>query len=158
MKATEQMASKRALKAMEIADNLRREVDMERESGIALKAQVGVLSKRLEDAKSLRLATVKLYAGTLEQFGGSTPPLPSESLAFSLLSWMKANFMKLPDFVYGAVDFGALASTMNFVKMLAQDDCPHVNVVRERDLGGLADLRTTSREVWKSVRHFMKSF
>jgi hypothetical protein len=31
---------------------------------------------------------------------------------------MKANFLKLPDFVGGAVDFGALASATNFYKML----------------------------------------
>ena len=81
MKATE-----RALKAIEIADNLRKEVDAERESGAALKAQVDMLSKRLEDAKSNGLAAAELYVGALEQFGGSMPPLPSEPLAFNIFS------------------------------------------------------------------------
>ena len=74
-------------------------MDAERESGVALKAQVDVLSKRLEDVKSIGLAVAELYVGALEQFGGSTPPLPSEPLAFSIFSWLKSNFMKLPDFV-----------------------------------------------------------
>ena len=66
--------------------------------------------------------------------------------------------MKLPDFVNGVVDFGALAPATNLSKVLAQDGCPHVNDVREMDLGGLVDLATTSGEVQKSVHHFMKSF
>jgi hypothetical protein len=45
--------------------------------------------------------------------------LPSDPSAFNILSWMKANFEKLPDFVGGAVDFGALASATNLSKMLA---------------------------------------
>ena len=71
---------------------------------------------------------------------------------------MKANFLKLPDFVGSAIDFGALASTTNLSKMLAQDDCPHAKDVKERDLEGLADLGVTSRDVKRSVHHFMKLF
>ena len=82
-----------------MGNNLRREVDAERESGVALKAQVDVLSKRLEDAKCIGLVVAKLYVGALEQFGGSTPPLPSVPSAFSIFSWLKANFLKLPNFV-----------------------------------------------------------
>ena len=40
-------------------------MDAERESGVALKAQVDVLSKRLEDAKSIGLAEAELYVGAL---------------------------------------------------------------------------------------------
>ena len=72
-KAAERLAAERALKAIEAGDNLRREVDAERESGIALRTQVDVLSKRLEDAKSIGLAMAELYVGALEQFGGSMP-------------------------------------------------------------------------------------
>ena len=107
------------LMAIEAGDNLRKEVDAERESGVALKAQVDVLSKRLEDVKSIGLAVAELYVGALEQFGGSTLPLPSEPSAFSIFSWLKANFMNLPNFVGGAVDFGALAFATNLSKMLA---------------------------------------
>ena len=72
-RAAERLAAERSLKAIEVGDNLRREVDAERESGVALKEQVDVLSKRLEDAKSIELATAELYMGALEQFGGSMP-------------------------------------------------------------------------------------
>ena len=66
MKAAEQLAAERVLKAIETADNLCNEVDVERESGAALKVQVDMLSKHLEDAKSIGLATAKLYVGALE--------------------------------------------------------------------------------------------
>ena len=48
---------------------------------------------------------------------------------------MKANFVKLPNFVGGIVDFGALASAINLSKMLLQDGCWHVEGMQERDLG-----------------------
>ena len=66
--------------------------------------------------------------------------------------------MKLPDFVGGAVDFGALASATNLSKMLAQDGCPHTKDLKERDLEGPADLGTPSHDIRRSVHHFMKSF
>ena len=119
MKAAKQLAVERALKAIEMADNLRNEVDAERLSGAALKAQVDMLSKRLEDAKSIGLAVAELYVGALEQFRGSTSPLPSKPSVFNIFSWMKANFMKLPYFVGGVVNFGALACATNLSKMLA---------------------------------------
>jgi hypothetical protein len=37
-KAAEQLAAERTLKAIEMADNLRKAMDIERESGVALKA------------------------------------------------------------------------------------------------------------------------
>jgi hypothetical protein len=36
--------------------------------------------------------------------------LPSDPSAHGIFSWMKSNFAKLPGFVGGAVDFGALSS------------------------------------------------
>jgi hypothetical protein len=79
-------------------------------------------------------------------------------LAFNIFSWMKDHFEKLPAFVGGAIDFGALAYAMNFAKMLAQDGCKHVEGVKERDLEGPSDLGATSRSVRRSGRNFMKSF
>jgi uncharacterized protein YlxW (UPF0749 family) len=64
-KAAEQLATERALKAIETADNLCREVDAERKSSAALKAQVDILTKRLEDAKATGLAIAELYVGAL---------------------------------------------------------------------------------------------
>ena len=108
--------------------------------------------------KSIGLAAAELYVGALEQFGGSILSLPSESLAFSIFSWLKANFMNLPDFVGGAMDFGALPSAINLSKMLVQDGCPHTRGMKERDLEGPANLGATSHDIRRSVRHFMKSF
>jgi hypothetical protein len=79
-------------------------------------------------------------------------------LAFSIFSWIKANFEKLPAFVGGVVDFGTLASATNLAKMLVQDSCTHVKGVKEKDLGGPSDLRATSRGMRRLVRNFMKSF
>ena len=83
-KAAEQMAAERTIKANETVDNLRKEVDAERESSAALKAQVDMLTKHLKDAKSIGLAVAKLYVSALERFGGSTSSLPSEPSAFSI--------------------------------------------------------------------------
>ena len=71
---------------------------------------------------------------------------------------MKANFEKLHAFVGGAIDFGALASAMNFAKMLAQDGYKHVKGIKEKDLGGPSNLGVTSCDVRRSAHDFMKSF
>jgi hypothetical protein len=71
---------------------------------------------------------------------------------------MNANFEKLPPFVGGAVDFGALASTTNFAKMPAQDGCKNVEGVKERDLEGPSDLGATFSQCKRLARNFMKSF
>ena len=77
-KVVEQLTVECALKALETASNLLKEVDAERESGASLKAQVDILTKRLEDAKAIGLAAAELYSNALSQFGGSgvTSPLP----------------------------------------------------------------------------------
>ena len=150
-KALEQLAVECALKAIETADNFCKEVDAERESDFAFKAQVDMLSKHLEDAKSIGLAAAKLYVHALEQFGGSTSPLPSEPSVFNIFSWMKANFLKLCDFVGGVVDFAALASATNLSKMLAQDGYLHAKDMKERDLEGPANLGATSHDIRRSV-------
>ena len=96
--------------------------------------------------------------GTLEQFGGSTSALPTEPSAFNIFSWMKANFVKLRDFISGGVDFRAVASATNFSNILALDGCLHINGMQERDLEGPGELGALSRGVRRSVHNFMKSF
>ena len=76
------------------------------------------MTKRLEDASVVGLATAQLYTNVLGQFGGTTSSLPEEPSALNILTWLKSNLAKLLDFVGGAVDFGALASATNFSKML----------------------------------------
>ena len=117
-----------------------------------------MLTKHLKDTKAIGLTAAELYVGALKQFRGSTSSLPSEPSAFNIFSWMKANFLKLPDFVGGAIDFGALASATNLSKMLTKDVCPHAKDVKKRDLKGPIDLGATSRDIRRSVCHFMKSF
>ena len=85
-KAVDQQAAERTLKAIEMAENLRKEVDAERESSVALKALVDMLTKCLEDAKVVGLATAELYMGALGQFGATTSSLPPDPSAFSILS------------------------------------------------------------------------
>ena len=72
--------------------------------------------------------------------------MPSEPSAFNIFSWMKADFEKLPTFVGGAIDFGALATTTNFAKMLAQDGCKHVEGVKE---GPWGPIRPRSDFSWR---------
>ena len=111
-------AAEWALKVNETIKSLHKEVEAERQSNATLGAQVNLLTKRLEDASAIGLAVAELYIKSLGQFGGVTSPLPSEPSAYNILSLLKSNFVKLPDFVGGAIDFGALSAATNFSKML----------------------------------------
>jgi hypothetical protein len=72
---------------------------------------------------------------------------------------MKSNFAKLPDFVGGAIDFGALSATTNLSKMLTESSCSHVEVLKEKiDIESPAKLRETFQGISRLVRNFMKSF
>jgi hypothetical protein len=101
---------------------------------------------------------VDMYIAALWQFGGSTSDLLEEPSAFSLFAWLKAHLEKLPAFVRGAVDFGALVGATNFAKMLAQKGCPHMESIQEEKLEGPSDLGTTPCSLRRSVQNFMKSF
>jgi hypothetical protein len=59
-KAAEALAIERVLKTIDIADNLRKEIDSERESSTALKAQVHPLNKHLEATKEAGLSVMKM--------------------------------------------------------------------------------------------------
>jgi hypothetical protein len=124
-KATEELALERAAKANEICESLHKEIEVERQSSASLESQVTLLSKRLEDASALGLSTAELYASMVGQFGGITPTLPEEPSAYNLFCWLKSNFVKLPDLIGRAMDFGTLASATNFLKMLGQIGCLH---------------------------------
>jgi hypothetical protein len=77
--------------------------------------------------------------------------MPKEPTSFTLLSWLKAHVEKLPDFVGGAVDFGALASAINFAKMLAQGGCTHTESIKKEKLSGPSDLGVTSPTLRRSI-------
>ena len=118
-----------------------------------------MLTKRLEDAKAVGLATAEVYISALGQFGCVTSSLPPGPSAFSIFSLMKSNFTKLPNFIGGAVDFGALSTITNFTKMLAQSGYTHIEGFKEKkDIKNPVALEETSRGLSRLVRNFMKPF
>jgi hypothetical protein len=123
-KGAEALTVEHALKVNKTSKNLRRELDAEKQSSLALQQQVNMLSARLKAAEELALATARAYSAILGEFGDNTYALSEEPSAFNLLSWLKAHVEKLPSFVGGAVDCGALARATNFAKMLAHGGCP----------------------------------
>ena len=72
---------------------------------------------------------------------------------------MKSNFVKQPEFVGGAVDFGALSCATNLCKTLGKVGCTHIVSLKEREeFEGPLELGGSSREVTKSIKNFMKHF
>jgi len=71
-KAMEELALAHVQKAEDSNDNLRKEVEAERSSGAALAAQVSLLTKRLEEAKTVGLTVAEMYRAALAGFGGAT--------------------------------------------------------------------------------------
>jgi hypothetical protein len=79
----EALAAQRASKATETVERLRKEIDAEKKSGLALQQQVGLLTKHLEAAKELGQTVVDMYIVALWPFGSSTSDLPEEPTVFS---------------------------------------------------------------------------
>lgn len=65
---------------------------------------------------------------------------------------------KLLAFVGGLVDFGALAGTTNFAKMLAHGRCSHTDGIRKEKTREPSVLGPTSDSLRKSIRNIMSSF
>jgi hypothetical protein len=128
------VSAERASKAARTAESLRKAIDAEKELGLMLQQQVGLLTRCLEATKELGLTMVKMYVDTLGQFGSSTFDLPEEPTAFSLFTWRKAHLEKLPTFIGGAADFGALAGTTNFAKMVHRGGVLIWIVLKRRNL------------------------
>lgn len=123
-------------KANETTNNLHREIKAEKQSSLALQQQVGLLTKRLEAVEALGLVTARMYADALGQFGGTTSDLPEGPTAFNLLSWLKAHVQKLPSFVGGAVDYGALAGPPTMRRCYLVGVVPKVRASKRRNLRG----------------------
>jgi hypothetical protein len=96
-----------------------------------------------------------MYVAALGQFGGSTSDMLEEPTAFSLLSWLKAHVEKLPTFVEGAANFGALTGATNYAKMLARGDCTHTEIIKKEKLSGPSDLGATSPTLRRSIKNYM---
>ena len=70
---------------------------------------------------------------------------------------MKSSVAKLPEFVGGAVDFGALSCATNLCKTLGKVGCMHVVSLNEREeFEGPSELGGSLRDVSKSIKNFMK--
>lgn len=158
-KAAEQLALERALKANNMAEGLRKEIDAEKASSASLVTQIELLNKRFDDPKAAGLEAAKVYIDTLGQFGGVTPPVPDDSSAFDLFAWMKRNFAKLPDFVGEVGDFAALSSTTNLSKTLQKAGCDHIKgLEKEKAFASPAELGDRSAGLPKAVKNFIRGF
>jgi hypothetical protein len=71
---------------------------------------------------------------------------------------LKAHVEKLPSFVGGTVDFGALAEATNFAKMLAHGGCPYAEGFKTEKLVELSVLGDTSDSLQKCICNFMSTF
>jgi len=141
----------RAKKAEDIADRLCKELDAERVSAAAMQTQ-------LQKAKANAAAVIRLYSGSLAQFGGSTSAPPSDGDVGVSLAWLKSHVSMLPEFVGGAVDFGALAAVNSFARLLLRGGCSHTEVVTKEEFSSPEDVSEASSGLRKSVRNFISSF
>ena len=90
-----------------------------------MSGRVDLLQKHLEEARVASVLAAELYRAALASFGGATSPLPADACAYGILAWFKENVAKLPEFVGGAMDFGALSCAMNLCKTLGKLSFTH---------------------------------
>ena len=158
-KAAEGTALARLQKAVDAKEGLRKEIDAERSSSQALSTQVELLQRRLEEARAAGVAKAELNQAALGGFSGATLPLPSDASALGIFAWFKENITRLPNFIGGAMDIGALSCATNLWKTLGKLGCAHFAELRgQREFVGPSDFGETSGEISKRVRNFMKHF
>jgi len=145
------LALQRAAKAEDIADRLRKELDAERTS-------TAELQTRTQKADAEAAAIVGLYAESLAQFGGSTSAPPPSGDVGASLAWLKSHIRMLPDFVGGAVNFGALAAVSSFAKLLRREGCSHMEEVAKEEFATAEDIGEGTSSLRKSVWNFISSF
>jgi hypothetical protein len=145
------VALQRAEKAEDIAERLRKELDAERTSAAELQT-------RIQKAEAEAAAIVGLYADSLAKFGGSTSAPPPGGDVGAALAWLKSHIRMLPDFVGGAVDFGALAAVSSFARLLRHGGCSHAEGVAKEEFAAAEDVGEGTPSLRKSVRNFISSF
>ena len=145
------VALQRAEKAEDIAERLRKELDAERTSAAELQT-------RIQKAEAEAAAIVGLYADSLAKFGGSTSAPPPGGDVGAALAWLKSHIRMLPDFVGGAVDFGALAAVSSFARLLRRGGCSHAEGVDKAEFATAEDVGEGTPGLRKSVRNFISSF
>ena len=84
-KAAENLALERAQKANKVSKNLRKEIDVERSSSVALLAEVELLKKQLDEAKTLGLSSAEACTTALTGFGKVTSSLLAGASASACL-------------------------------------------------------------------------
>ena len=149
--AARDLAMQRAEKAEDIAERLRKELDAERMSAAELQT-------RMQKAEAEAAAIVGLYADSLAKFGGSTSAPPPGGDVGAALAWLKSHIRMLPDFVGGAVDFGALAAVSSFARLLRREGCSHAEGVAKEEFAAAEDVGEGTSSVRKSIRNFISSF
>jgi len=145
------LAVQRAEKAEGIADRLRKELDAERTCA-------AMVQTRMQKAEEEAAAVIGLYSGSLAQFGGSTSAPPTSSDVGASLAWLKSHISMLPDFVDGAVDFGALAAVSSFARLFRRGGCSHAEEVAKEEFASAEDVGEGTSSLRKSVRNFISSF
>jgi len=103
-------------------------------------------------------AVVGLYSDSLAQFGGSTSGPPPSGDVRASLAWLKSHIRMLPDFVGGAVDFGALAAVSSFARLLRRGGYSHAEGVVKEKFASAEDVGEGTSGLRKSVRNFISSF
>jgi hypothetical protein len=111
-----------------------------------------------ESCRTSLMEVATLYATGLQTFGGITTELPTEGPLNDVAAWMKFNFSKLPEFIGGVSDFGALAGVTSFCKLLAAHGCSHASEIRTKAMETVDSLGDLPEVVQKSIKRFMKYF
>ena len=144
-------AVERAEKADDIADRLRAELEAEHVSAAAMQT-------RLQRAEAEAAAVIGLYSGSLAQFGGNTSTPPASSDVRVSLAWLKSHISMLPEFVGGAIDFGALAAVNSFAWLLRRGGCSHAEAIVKEEFPSAEDVGEGTSSLRKSFQNFISSF
>jgi hypothetical protein len=64
----------------------------------------------------------------------------------------------LPEFVGGAVDFGALAAVNSFTRLLRHGGCSHAEAVAKEEFSSAEDVVEATSSLRKSVQNFISLF
>lgn len=158
-KAAEELLLGRLEKGNDENERLHKQVEAERSASRALSAQIDLLTKRLKEARNVGTSAAKVYQVALAGFGGATSPLLVDASTYGIFAWLRENFAKLPEFVGGAMDFGALSCATNLCKTLGKASCSHITSLKGRKVfEGPLELGESPSEVTKSIKNFMKFF
>jgi len=152
-------ATKKDVEAAESrAKDLGEKLESEENNNRTLSAEVKALHGKLDGAASLGLSSAEAYKSALAEFGGVTTALPEDLSASALFGWFKENIAKLPAFVGGAVDYGAMSCGNNLYRLLEKAGCKHIPGVLEAKRFESPEELGNPSETPKGVKNFIKYF